>query len=148
LGEQVPIGREIRFGCFDQTEVLAAIQQERRVSPREARNQELQDGIPAVGLDLKGFLNRDPQPDQGVVLQEAQDPDKLPNPGPFFFLLSLETASKRVKAFGQVQAYEGPGIIQRTRLSLQERQIMAVVEKGSFSPPGSAVLCHHLVLAA
>jgi len=70
LGKQVPVSRDIRFGCFDQAEVFAAIQQESRVSPREARNQELQDGIPAMGMDLQSFLDRDPKPDHGVILQE------------------------------------------------------------------------------
>ena len=144
----MPIGRQVRLSCFDQTEVFTAIQQESRVSPREARNQELQDGIPAMGMDLQSFLDRDPNPDHRVVLQEPQDPDKLPDPSPFFFLLPLKTTPKRVKAFGQVQTREGSGIVQRTRLSLQQGQIMTVVEKGPFSPPGPTVLGHHLVLVA
>jgi hypothetical protein len=82
--------------------VFTAIQQEGRGLPGEARSQELQDGIPAMGLDSQRFLDGDSKPDQGVVLQEPQDPDKFPDPFPFLFLLPLETAPKRVKALGQV----------------------------------------------
>jgi hypothetical protein len=74
-----------------------------------------------MGLDPKSFLDRDPKPDHGIVLQEPQDPDKFPNPGPFFFLPPLETTPKSVKALGQVQTHEGSGVIQRTRLSSQQR---------------------------
>jgi hypothetical protein len=51
-------------------------------------------------MDPQSFFDGDPKPDQGVVFQEPQDPDKLPDPFPFFFLLPLETTPKSVKALG------------------------------------------------
>src|SRR5512135_3806620 len=125
--------------------MLAAIQQEGCVAPREARRQELQDSIPAMGVDKERLLDRDPNLSHGVVLQEPHDPDKLPNPVPRFFFLPLETAPEDVEALRQVQTDQGPGVIQRPRLSFQQRQVMTGVEKNPFLAPGSRVLTDLLV---
>jgi hypothetical protein len=55
-----------------------------------------------MGMDPKRLLNGHPKLGQGIILQEPQDPDKLPDPFSFLFLLSLETAPKGIKALGQV----------------------------------------------
>jgi hypothetical protein len=130
----------------DQTEVLTPIEQERRLSPRGARNQKLQDRIPAVSVNHKGLLDRLSELIHGVIFQESQDPNKLPESLSFFSLLSLETTAKRVKTFGQVQIHQGPGMIQGTRLSFQKAQIMAIVKEDSFLAPGSHVFGYDPVL--
>jgi hypothetical protein len=130
----------------DQTEVLTPIEQERRLSPRGVRNQKLQDRIPAVSVKDKGLLDRLSELIHGVILQESQDPNKLPESLSFFSLLSLETTAKRVKTLRQAQIHEGPGMIQGTRLSFQKAQIMAIVKEDSFLAPGSHVLCYHRLL--
>jgi hypothetical protein len=94
LDQRVPIGREIRFVYLDQTEVLATIEQEGRVSPREVRDQILQDRTSAVSVDEKSLFNRLPKPGHGVVLQEPQDSDKLPEPYSFLFLLPSKTTAR------------------------------------------------------
>jgi hypothetical protein len=85
--------------------VFTPIEQERRVSPREARNQKLQDRIPAVSVNQKSLLDRLLESVHGVILQESQDPDKLPQSLSFFFFLPFDTTAKGVKALGQVQIH-------------------------------------------
>jgi hypothetical protein len=85
----------------DQTEVLTPIEQEGRVSPREARNQKLQDRIPAVSVNQESLLDRLSELVHGIVLQESQDPDKLPESLSLFSLLPLEPTAKRVKTLRQ-----------------------------------------------
>jgi hypothetical protein len=110
------------------------------------RDQILQDRIPTVSVDKEGLLNRFPKPGHGVVLQEPQDSDKLPEPFAFLFLLPSETTAKGVKALGQIQIHQGPGMIHGTRFSFQEGQIVAVVEEDPLLAPGSQMFCHHPIL--
>jgi hypothetical protein len=56
-----------------------------------------------VGVDEKSLFNH------------------LPEPLSLFFLLPLKTTAQGVKAFGQVQIHQGPGMIQGPRFSLQKR---------------------------
>jgi hypothetical protein len=101
--------------------VLATIEQEGRVSPREVRDQILQDRIPAVSVNKESLFDRLSEPCHGVVLQEPQDPDKLPESLSFFFLRLSETTAKGLKALRQVQIHQGPGMIQGTRFPFQKR---------------------------
>jgi hypothetical protein len=126
--------------------VFATIEQEGRVSPREVRDQILQDRIPAVSVDEKSLFNRLPKPGHGVVLQEPQDSDKLPDPFSFLFLFPSETTAKGIKALGQIQIHQGPGMIHGTWFSFQEGQIVAVVEEDPLLAPGSQVYCHHPII--
>jgi hypothetical protein len=82
----------------------------------------------------------------GVILQESQDPDELPESLSSFFFLPFETTAKRVKALGQVQIHERPRMIQGTWLSFEKGQVVEVVKEDSFLAPGSHVLCNHFVL--
>jgi hypothetical protein len=73
-----------------------------------------------MGMDPKSLLDRHPKLGQGIILQEPQDPDKLPEPFPFFSLRLSETTAKGVKTLGQVQIHQGPGMIHGTRFSFQK----------------------------
>jgi hypothetical protein len=68
-------------------------------------------------MNKESLLDRLSELVHGVILQEPQDPDKLPESLSFFPLLPLETTAKSVKAFGQVQIHQGPGMIHGTRFS-------------------------------
>ncbi len=97
-------------------------------------------------MNKESLFDRLPEPGHGVVLQEPQDSDKLPEPFAFLFLLSSETTAKGIKALGQVQIHQGPGMIHGTRFSFQKGQLVAVVEEDPFLAPGSQVFCNHPVL--
>ena len=68
-------------------------------------------------------------------------------PSPFRFFRTKATA-QRVKALRQVQIRQRPGMIQSTRLSLQQRQVVAVIEENPFLAPAPWMLSHHLILVA
>jgi hypothetical protein len=99
-----------------------------------------------VSVNPESFLDRLSELVHGVVLQEPQDPNKLPDSLSFFSLLPLETTAKGVKALGQVQIHQGPSMIQGTRFSFEKGQVVEVVKEDSFLAPGSHVLCYDLVL--
>jgi hypothetical protein len=93
-------------------------------------------------MNQESLLDRHSELVHGVVLQKSQDPDELPESLSFFSFLPFETTAKSVKALGQIQIHERQGMIQGTRLSFQNRQ---VVKEDTFLPPGSHVLCYHRV---
>jgi hypothetical protein len=98
-----------------------------------------------VSVNQESLLDRHSELVHGVVLQKSQDPDELPESLSFFSFLPFETTAKSVKALGQIQIHERPGMIQGTRLSFQKRQVVEVVKEDTFLPPGSHVLCYHRV---
>jgi len=71
LGQQVPIGRDIRFTYLDQVEVFCGHPQEVVV---RTRNEEpgLADCIPVWAWILQSFLDRRPEADQGVISGAAR----------------------------------------------------------------------------
>ena len=102
--------------------------------------QALRDGVPRDGPYPQARLHRTSQPAHRMVLQQPQHPDVLSGSGSLG--PGLQSAPQDDKALRQDPARQRPRIVQGSRLSLQQGQMMERVEADPFPFPHPPVAGH------
>src|SRR5450759_113153 len=141
LGE-APVGAEVDVLDGHGLEVREAVEAEQADGALLAVEQDQGDRVVARRSDRKRHLDGPVELLQRRLLQKAQHLDVLP--GAERAQVALQAPAQEGEAHRQVPVRQGPGVVERAGLALEQRQVVEGVEEDLLLGPAPWMDGHHL----